>query len=277
MQLATRVNSTRFSSVLGLCLAMTSCRGDHGSPAANHATAAPTPAALEPVIAAGIAFVRRDAFDDPFEELFLGLAARRFARRDAEGALARFRLTDLAEPQPDRRLLGRWLDPTVAYDEQALTSIDRMNSNRAIVEAMYCGSHPLGSSHADYANAAAAMGGYELTHVLAAYAIARDTGCAYPVVIDSVSAWQAEASRLIGLDGATDLQMEAALVLLWSGRRDLVPVDFVNRVVSAQWRSGGWSLHEGDRSPSAHATFLAVLFLLEWTQEPLGPLVPPAR
>lgn len=83
---------------------------------------------------------------------------------------------------------------------------------------------------------------------------------------------QATAALLAGT-GMTDLQLEAALILAWLGRRELLPEDTLARTLSVRWKNGAWGQTPTSKVADGHATMLALNLLLELTAKPLGPVV----
>jgi hypothetical protein len=138
---------------------------------------------------------------------------------------------------------------------------------------MYCRTAPIPDDYADYARDAIAKGGYDLTHVLSGYAFAKEAGCAYPLPPHEVEQMvQATAAMLPGT-GMTDLQIEAALVLAWADRRELLPPDTLSRLLSVRWKNGAWGQTQTSKMADGHATMLALNLMLELTATPRGPVV----
>lgn len=176
-------------------------------------------------------------------------------------------------PQPDKRLMARWGNAALPFEAAAIAGMERSNSNRGLLEAMYCKEQPIPADYAAYARDAIAKGSYDLTHVLIGYAFAKEAGCAYPLPPEEVEAMvQATAAMLPGT-GITDLQLEAALILAWLGRDDLLPEDLLSRTLSVRWKNGAWGQTPTSKVADGHATMLAVNLMLERTAKPRGPVV----
>lgn len=237
------------------------------------APAVPAPAVVEAAIAGAFAALARPEIDDPYEELFIDLAYRRFGRSEGKGAMAAFAMRANEPPQPDRRLMARWGDAALAFDGAAISSMERNNPNRGMIEAMYCRERPIPMDYIAYAQDAIAKGGYDLTHVLIGYAFAKEAGCSYPLSPAEVEAMVRATAAMIPGAAMTDLQMEAALILAWSDRKDLLPADTLSRILSVQWKNGGWGQGPTSKTADGHATMLALNLLLELTATPRGPVV----
>lgn len=203
----------------------------------------------------------------------MDVAHRRFGRPEGATAMADYAMKANEPPQPDKRLMARWGNAALPFDAAAIAGMERSNSNRGLLEAMYCKEQPIPADYAAYARDAIAKGSYDLTHVLIGYAFAKEAGCAYPLPPEEVEAMvQATAAMLPGT-GITDLQLEAALILAWLGRDDLLPEDILSRTLSVRWKNGAWGQTPTSKVADGHATMLAVNLMLERTAKPLGPVV----
>ena len=243
------------------------------TPPGPKAPAGPAPETVEAAIVEAFAALARPEIDDPYEELFVDLAHRRFGRPEGATAMADYAMKTTEPPQPDTRLMARWGNAALPFDAAAIGSMERSNSNRGLVEAMYCKTAPIPADYAVYAHDAIAKGGYDLTHVLIGYAFAKEAGCAYPLPPEEVEEMvQATAAMLPGT-GMTDLQIEAALVLCWTDRRELIPPDLAARILSVRWKNGAWGQTPTSKVADGHATMLALNLLLELTAKPRGPVV----
>jgi len=228
---------------------------------------------VEAAIAKGYAGLRGPSLDDPYEELFVDITYRRFGRAEGAGAMADYALKSLESPQPDKRLMARWGNAALPLDAPAIAGMERSNSNRGLLEAMFCKEQPIPADYATYARDAIAKGSYDLTHVLIGYAFAKEAGCAYPLPPEEVEAMVQTTAAMLPGRGITDLQLEAAVVLCWAGRRDLLPSDLVERILASQWHNGGWAFNLGSQAADGHATMLAINLLLELSATPRGPVV----
>ena len=242
------------------------------TPPGPKAPAGPAPETVEAAIVEAFAALARPEIDDPYEELFVDLAHRRFGRPEGATAMADYAMKTTEPPQPDSRLMARWGNAALPFDAAAIGSMERSNSNRGLVEAMYCKTAPIPADYAVYAHDAIAKGSYDLTHVLIGYAFAKEAGCAYPLPPEEVEEMvQATAAMLPGT-GMTDLQIEAALVLCWTDRRELIPPDLAARILSVRWKNGAWGQTPTSKVADGHATMLALNLLLELTAKPRGPV-----
>lgn len=237
------------------------------------APAAPAAEKVEAAIVEAFAALARPEIDDPYEELFVDVAHRRFGRPEGATAMADYAMKANEPPQPDKRLMARWGNAALPFEAAAIAGMERSNSNRGLLEAMYCKEQPIPADYATYARDAIAKGSYDLTHVLIGYAFAKEAGCAYPLPPEEVEAMvQATAAMLPGT-GITDLQLEAALILAWLGRDDLLPEDLLSRTLSVRWKNGAWGQTPTSKVADGHATMLAVNLMLERTAKPRGPVV----
>lgn len=243
------------------------------TPPGPKAPAGPAPETVEAAIVEAFAALARPEIDDPYEELFVDLAHRRFGRPEGATAMADYAMKTTEPPQPDKRLMARWGNAALPHDGAAIAGMERSNSNRGLVEAMYCKEKPIPADYVTYARDAIAKGGYDLTHVLIGYAFAKEAGCAYPVPPGEVEAMvQATAAMLPGT-AMTDLQLEAALILAWLERKALLPDDLLSRTLSVRWKNGAWGQTPTSKVADGHATMLALNLLLELTAKPRGPVV----
>jgi hypothetical protein len=233
----------------------------------------PSPEKVEAAIAEAFAALARPEIDDPYELLFLDLAYRRFGRSEGAGAMADYVMTTTEPPQPDRWLMARWGNAALPHDGAAIAGMERSNSNRGLLEAMYCKEQPIPADYAIYARDAIANGGYDLTHVLSGYAFAKEAGCAYPLPPDEVEAMVQTTAAMLPGTGMTDLQLEAALILAWLGRKELLPADTLSRMLSVRWKNGAWGQTQTSKMADGHATMLALNLMLELTATPRGPVV----
>ena len=237
------------------------------------ASAQPAPETVEAAIVEAFAALARPEIDDPYEELFVDLAHRRFGRPEGATAMADYAMKTTEPPQPDKRLMARWGNAALPFDGAAIAAMERSNSNRGLLEAMYCKQQPIPSDYAAYARDAIAKGSYDLTHVLIGYAFAKEAGCAYPLPKEEVEAMVQTTAAMLPGTAMTDLQLEAVLVLAWAGRRDLLPSDLAERILASQWHNGGWAFNLKSKVADGHATMLALNLLLELTAKPRGPVV----
>lgn len=263
---------TRISALLSACISMAVACAPAPAPAPAK-PAQPDKAVLESAIVEAFAALQRPDIDDPYEELFLDGAHRRFGRAEAAHAMADYAMKATEPPQPDKRLMARWGNAALPHDGAAIAAMERSNSNRGLLEAMYCKEQPIPADYVTYARDAIAKGGYDLTHVLIGYAFAKEAGCPYPLPADEVEQMVQATAALLAGTGMTDLQLEAALILAWLGRRELLPEDTLARTLSVRWKNGAWGQMPTSKVADGHATMLALNLLLELTAKPLGPVV----
>jgi hypothetical protein len=107
--------------------------------------------------------------------------------------------------------------------------------------------------------------GYVVTHAGVALKALSERGCKLdeaPKLRDDIIA-KLQATVLAGPFTATDLQLEAAVVLQLLGRGDLIRPEWVTATLAAQLPDGSWDLTAGTKQAHAnpHATLMATWFL----------------
>ena len=92
----------------------------------------------------------------------------------------------------------------------------------------------------------------------------QENNCSVPIPRSQVDQLYLANAALIDDDSVvTDLELEAAAFLYFSGHGSLVDQDFPNRVITAQNGDGGWSLSSKDPGNSYwHSTIVGLLLLL---------------
>lgn len=205
----------------------------------------------------------------PTHELVMQYPARRHRLPGWEDALARYdAASGGAQDRVFRRVLDRTTRPSAA-DLDALTGIDAYTS-----AALYCDVRPLPPDYAATLGAAAALGGYELTHVLLALVWAEENGCPPPLAPAARAAIESEVARLAGTPGPPpDLVIEAEAFLHLVGRRDLLHPELTDAILRLQLDDGGFPVVPGSTASDFHPTSLA-LWVLLGVQNPEAPLVP---
>jgi hypothetical protein len=215
--------------------------------------------------------------NDPYRWIYLAALDRRFGLDGAEAALERYRAAAAASRFPDVGLFMRFGDPAAVPDKSLLDQVP-WDRNRGVLVSLHCARFGFPPEYAEHARRHAAEGGYPLTHVLYDMILARDMGCTHPLPQAEQDAVVEAVARLRTGDVVIgDLEMEALWFLALWGRRDLVPSGTVERVLEAQWRSGGWAFDGNSRVPDAHATYIAMSLLLELAEKPRTPLVAPSN
>jgi hypothetical protein len=157
--------------------------------------------------------------------------------------------------------------------------------------ALYCDVRPLAATDAAHLEALAAGEGYDPTHALLAALWARDLGCADPFwatlqttstnrVAKEFSARLANAQDLAAV--VDDISIEQAVLLVHTGRQDVVPAGWLDAVRRRQLPDGGWSVEAWEESTPAeairsdwHPTLLALW--LFWAAESPGRGLPMVR
>jgi hypothetical protein len=247
----------------------TACSSDSAGPAArSSSTSSPTtttdstPAsgtvdrpAVRASIARGAVFLSGDLGKVEIHSLaVVDYLARKYGLgrlRDARSLIER-RHADGDHSDP----LVRLISPGRHASRRALAAV--VGTDRFIALALECDRSSYPESFAAELDAAAAAGGMELTHAAFAIGLAQDLGCPPPVdasVRDSIVARLHDA--LAAAPVVDDVSLEQAAMLAYLENVDRVPASFVESIVAAQRRDGGWRATTADES-SWHATVLAL-------------------
>jgi hypothetical protein len=195
-------------------------------------------------------------------------AARRAADRDHDNPMRRF--FDRRQRSPRQAVQG-WQPPQKGSE--------RVNTNRPVVEALYCDLYPMREATLTYVTGPMTDGGgYHTVHGLWALVLARHNGCldqkrfeklAVPLrkQIEGVQPVRLESKKTLQVD----LYAERALMLMLSGssaRSDR----WAFELIAAQNRDGSFGTAEKGESPYLrfHATMLACWALATWRADVKG-------
>lgn len=223
---------------------------------------------LEQAMERGARHLATVEYEEPFHYLLSDVAARRYDLPVLSGQHLRFDEMVAGTPRPDLRVFHRVMRHDAAVTEADLAAIpvgmDEMTS-----AALHCDRIPPGPGFRASLEANFFAGEYNLTHVLLALNMMDDNGCESPLGPDFEDEVARATLGLIDEDhrAVTDLEIEAAVFLAVSGRRHLVPREFVGGVLDAQMPDGGWKMDPDDTRSHWHASGLAVILLGEMLGE----------
>lgn len=208
---------------------------------------------------------------DPSWAHLLDYLGRRFdfSLRLASGERAR---ADAASARPERAALYRRLsDPSVRADARAIAALPSQ-VDRMTALALVCDQLGLPPNWPELLAQASRVGGYALTHAALARAWTLENRCLPEAALAALAREQSE--RLAALvargDGdpdpplaATDQWIEALALLYYTGARERVRPEWIERLLATQREDGGWPLHPGAGRSAPHPTVLAMWVLLE--------------
>jgi len=225
--------------------------------------AANTPNTLHATVEKAIDFI--EDTNEPHALLWLDVMHRRFGITAFANALQRYDL-ELAH-RPDEAPLLRIFRRIADYENQLQTEDLKSvlaETDGITVPALYCDRIEFPDDYSSKLVNSAAQGGYKLTHVLLALIWTQENNCSVPLPLSYVDQLYLANAALIDDDSVvTDLELEAAAFLYFSGHGSLVDQDFPNRVITAQNGDGGWSLSSKDHGNSYwHSTIVGLLLLL---------------
>lgn len=175
--------------------------------------------------------------------------------------------------------VGRFFDrdasPPPSLDQTLTGGEQEVDTDAIVAYSLWCDQVDLPDGYLDVLRSTSEIGGYELTHALGGAQLMRENDCLDDDegarLVDELAVPTAE---LLATDSPADLELEACAILAWTGRWDLIPEDFAERVADAQLADGGWPLTAGDPQSDRHATVWGLRCALELE---FGAEVGPAR
>ena len=209
-------------------------------------------------------FIKGD-FSFPSDILLADVLARRFAINELSDQWQRYELILQSSDDAQLRVFQRLGDAAARVDRATIESLEGMDAYTS--PALHCLSHPLPEDFYERLNNALAAGRYETAHVLLAIIFLKDIGCEINIEADFMEAVLSANAALIDENHTllTDLEMEAAAFLSYSGQANRIPEGFLEAVLSQQLPSGGWkwATNLSDDSVNGHTSSLALWYLLE--------------
>lgn len=246
------------------------------------AAAGPTVYAAERLASAAEGAIRhleQNPPQDPIGYLSLAVLHRRFPIAAFRDMRARY-LQALAAAKDDQlrtlRVFLRLLHHAAPSDPEDLAAINE-GIDLVTSRALHCDRLGLPSDYQATVREAAEAGGYFLTHVALALKWVRENGCDTEWTRSLEAAILARVAEIPNADSqVTDLELEAATLLYYWGRDDLVPDGFLGAVLAAQGDDGGWSPDSESQATVRHwhPTSLALWMLLEMATQSEAPMVP---
>lgn len=229
--------------------------------------------AVDPVqdaIERGIAGASTIANDELVMQIFLDVMHRRHSVEEFSTAAARYDeiVASVPDPPVDAIAFRRILDSSQLFTAEQLEQI-APGVNEVTVPAMFCDILPLAPEYATRLESDAALGGYELTHVVIALEWMHELGCTAPVDAAFVDQVILDDFALIDTsDGLTDLELEAAIFGTMLAGPELLPPDLLDALLAGQLADGTWPHTPGLASGAWHATGLGLMLLLELHRKP---------
>jgi hypothetical protein len=225
---------------------------------------------VEDAIARGILGASSLGTDELVMQILLDVMYRRHSVAAFSTAAARYDeiVAGVPDPPIDAFAFRRILDSSQQLTAQELGQI-APGVNEVTVPAMFCDILPLAPDYAARLQDDAALGGYELTHVVIALEWMAELGCTAPVDASFVDQVVLDDFALIDpSDGLGDLELEAAIFGTMFVGPELLPPDLVDAVLAAQLDDGTWPTLPGQVNGAWHATGMALMLLHELHREP---------
>ncbi len=207
------------------------------------------------------------------------------ARRWNVGGLAGFRrfATTIPDAMTPANAFVRMFGARHHASPAALALLRSTDQLTAV--ALECERTPVGPAYGRRLRTAVGTGGYDATHVLLALGWIRELGCPFsPAASIRAAAIKRVAAELTAVTAVTDLSLEQACFLGYSGAVRRVPPGWAARIRAAQREDGGWAedpsaVKVGDHDPARsnwHTTGLALCSLLFATAPGVAatPMVP---
>jgi len=173
-----------------------------------------------------------------------------------------------AEDTDQMRVYLRLLDPGVRITRADLEALDD-EIDQLTGPALACDQVPLPAGHLELLGRAIEAGGYPRTHAVLALQWLREHGCVPEP--DAASLAEDWAGSLVGTveqqrsegNGASDLAVEAMVMLVYSGHGGLIRQEWLDTVRAAQHPDGSWPRGVEDDLANPHATVLAYWLVLD--------------
>lgn len=226
---------------------------------------------MHEAIARGLAWIEANStLVDPAATILLERLKSRFGV-EVDPALKDRLLRNSDAPELDEiRPYLRLIDPNLVLDP-ATVSAPRNGVDALTLPALWCDRVPLPGEHLAALDAALAQGGYEATHAALALTWIDELDCLPEAEVDPLKEKAGSAIAAIAASqSATDLGIEAALMLHYTGHGNEVDPVWVSEILASQNPDGGWPPEPGEAS-SSHTTALALWLLSEEAAEGKAP------
>lgn len=133
-----------------------------------------------------------------------------------------------------------------------------------LARSMWCDRVPVSEDFITDVGSAGRLGGYELTHALAATQFMVENGCGDARRLGALSDELAGlTAELLDASEIADLALEACALLAWTGHRELLDSGLAGRVADSVLDDGGWPEQPGGSTSDSHATAWGVRCQLE--------------
>lgn len=244
---------------------------DGPSPAATDATATPPQSnAKDQAIARGIDYLRAAGWEFDFVYLYSYLQPR-YGWPDLPAQAEHTRIADSLRGSVDARALDllnqmalfeRLRNPDARLPEEVMAHAREVD--RVTVPALYCDHYPLDTArYFPILRQEMTAGNYRLTHALLAYLWLEERQCfpnqASNGLRDALVA--ANHALVVRFPVWLDLNIEAAALLQAVG--EATPDAWIQGVIDAQQRDGGWLHGPTYDASNTHTTLLALWLLAE--------------
>jgi hypothetical protein len=174
--------------------------------------------------------------------------------------------------RPETYAIYRRIDDPEARIEKAQIAALPTPIDRITASALHCDRIALPAEWIEILRKASRAGAYALTHAVLATEWTIENGCLDRRDIEPLHAEQVELlEKLIGgraglaatQPAATDLWIEAMVMLDYSGESARLRPEWVEEMLDLQRADGGWPRHPRASRSDAHATALALWIILE--------------
>lgn len=211
----------------------------------------------------GVAAFARGDFSNAFDKLLADVTRRRFGVEALDGMWGAYAAQLVSASTEQLRVYARVGDAAAVATPKDLAVLAHPNSYTSA--ALYCDVYPLARDYQDTLSKALVDGGYGATHVLLALMWVSDNGCADPTDAAFHERVLSSVAALIDKDlsSITDLEVEAASFLAYSGEGARIVPGFAKALLAAQRSDGGWSVAPSSLESNGHTTGLAVWYLHE--------------
>jgi len=211
----------------------------------------------------GVATIVQGDFSSAFDALLADVSRRRFGVDALHGMWGAYAAQLASASTAQLRVYARVGDPAVVAAPEDLAVLVPPDAYTSA--ALYCDVYPLALDYPDTLSQALVQDGYAATHVLLSLMWLSDNGCVDPTDAAFHESVLAGVAGLIDSDlsSITDLEVEAATFLAYSGERERIVPGFTEALLAAQRIDGGWPADPSALDSNGHTTGLAVWYLHE--------------